>query len=48
MISKRFKNKKINNNNLVDEIKKSLNDINNNNFKAYYKKSLIDEIIKLK
>jgi transposase len=48
-IKRDLKNKKINNNNLIDELKESLNDINqNNNFKAYYNKSLIDEIKKLK
>ena len=48
-IKKKLKDKKVNNDNLIDEIKKSLNDVNNNNnFKAYYDKSLIDRIKKLK
>ena len=47
-IKRNLKNKKINNDNCIDKIEKSLSDINNNNnFKAYYINSLINEIEKL-
>lgn len=46
-LKKDLRNKKINNDNLIGEIKKSLNNVNKKNFKKYFNKSLIDEIKKL-
>lgn len=47
-VKKNLRNKKIDNDNIVGEINKSIKNINVNNFKAYYEKSLISEIKKLK